>query len=90
MTTVTLHNDDQGDLYVMAWDFNMTDAQGDPTLVQDRTRLNRDQRLDVRASGGERSRSGMPTSRRTDSGPEQAICFDGRPSPGSRYRTALP
>lgn len=47
MTTVALHNDDQGDLYVMAWDFNNTTAQGDPSLVQDRTRLNRDQRLDV-------------------------------------------
>ncbi|MBR0851602.1 hypothetical protein JQ543_27925 [Bradyrhizobium diazoefficiens] len=47
MTTVTLHNDDQGDLYVMAWDFNNTDAQGDPTLVQDRIRLNHDKRLDI-------------------------------------------
>jgi hypothetical protein len=47
MKNLTLHNDDQGDLYVMAWDFNQIDGQGQPTLVRDRIRLNRDQSIDI-------------------------------------------
>lgn len=47
MKNVTLNNTDQGDLYVKAWDFNQTDDQGQPALVQDRVRLNRGQQMNV-------------------------------------------